>query len=87
MKQFILSLSVLLFASSASAQVYSDPMLWRDDPHVLLALEKPRMHYEIAKKEPNIVIGDVQVSTCVEYNGGECKPSTAFYSIITSEDL
>ena len=76
-----------LITTECTAQVFKDTFPCKNDPHVLIALEKPRMHYEIVKKEPNIVIGDVQVSTCVEYNGGECKPSTAFYSIITSEDL
>ena len=84
---FIKILLIVLFATPCMAEVVADTMPWKNDPHVLIALEKPRMHYQIQKKEPNIVIGDVQVSTCVEYNGGECKPSTAFYSIITSEDL
>jgi len=84
---FIKILLIVLFATPCMAQVVPDTFPWSHDPHVLIALEKPRMHYQIQKKEPNIVIGDVQVSTCVEYNGGECKPSTAFYSVITSEDL
>ena len=81
MRTFIEALFLALFATPCMAQVVPDTFPWKNDPKVLIALEKPRMHYEIAKKEPNIVIGDVQVSTCVEYNGGECKPSTAFYSI------
>ena len=84
---FIKILLLVLFATPSMAQVVPDTFPWSHDPQVLIALEKPRMHFQIQKKEPNIVIGDVQVSTCVEYNDGECKPSTAFYSIITSEDL
>lgn len=35
------------------------------------------------------VNGDVQVSTCVEYDGGECVPSEkmGFFSIVTAKDI
>lgn len=85
---FIKILLLVLFATPCMAQVVPDTFPWSHDPQVLIALEKPRMHFQIQKAEPIIVYGDVKVTSCVEYNGGECLPARGFIQTeIESRDL
>ena len=85
---FIKILLIVLFATPCMAEVVADTMPWRNDRQVLVALDKPRFHYQVEKKDPVVVYGDVKVTSCVEYNGGECIPARGFIQTeIESRDL
>ena len=59
---------------------------WTNDEAILFADAKPRMHYQIEKPEPVRHDNGVAVDVCVEWKG-VCAPTTAFETVVTSEDL